>query len=123
MTLFGFTIARRALAVIAAIILIMVLSAMVPSCLSKWRSERAQSRLDTSQAGAASNSAADAINAVAAAGERERASDDLTRDNAREIAQAEGAGERVNPAVDGAGRRAICRRAAYANDPKCKGVK
>ena len=122
MTLF----ARRTLMLIAGLILIVVLSATVPQCVSKWRSERAQSRVDAGQAGAAANSAGDAINAVASAGTREAASEDLTRDNARDIANAPGAGERVNSGVDLAGRRAICRRPSYVNLPECamfKGAK
>ena len=123
MTIFGRTIALRTMMLIAGLILIVILSATIPQCVSKWRSERAQSRVDASQAGAASKSAGDAINAVASAGAREATSEDLTRDNARDIANAPGAGERVNSGVDLAGRKALCGRAAYANDPKCKGAK
>lgn len=123
MLIFGKLVPVRTMMLLAGIIALMLLAATVPGCLSKWRSERAQSRVDASQAEAAQDSAKGAIETVAASGERERASDDLTRDNAREIRAAPGAGERVNSGVDLAGRRALCRRPAYANDPKCKGVK
>ena len=113
---------RRTIALIAGLVLMALLALSVPSCLSKWRSERAQSRVDRSQADAASNSAGDAIATVTGAGKRETASEAMTRSNEREIRDAEGAGEKVKPGVDAAGRRALCRRPAYANDPKCRGV-
>lgn len=89
----------------------------------KRRNEAAQSRVERGQAGAASESAKDAIGTVTAAGERETASEGLTRDNEREIRGADGAQDRVKPGVDVAGRQALCRREAYRNDPKCKVMK
>jgi hypothetical protein len=83
--------------------------------------EAAQSRVERSQTQAASNSAADAVNTVEASGEASRASEELTRNNSEQIHAAPGAGDRVNPAVRDAGIAALCRRQAYANDPRCKG--
>lgn len=123
MIIFGREIALRTIALVVGIILLMLAAALIPGCLSKWRSERAQSRVEASQAEAASNSAADAINAVSEAGKRETASESLTRDNERDIRAADGAGERVQPGVDLAGRRALCRRPAYANNPECKEIR
>lgn len=126
LTIAGIRLATRTLALIAGIVLIVVLATAVPACVAKWRSERAQSRVDASQAQAASNSAADAINTVAASGEREAASEDLTRDNARDIANSPGAKDRVNSGVDLAGRKALCRRPSYINSLDCamfKGAK
>ena len=111
--------------IVAAVLLVGLIAFGVTQCEQR-RNGAAQGRLDTSQAGAAQNSATDAINAVAAAGGREAASEDLTRQNAREIAGAPGSTVRTDPAVDLAGRRALCRRAAYRDEPKCamfKGAK
>jgi hypothetical protein len=47
----------------------------------------------------------------------------MTRQNDRDIRAADGAAVKIGPGVDAAGRAALCRRAAYRNDPKCKGVK
>lgn len=120
MIIFGREITYRTIALIGGIILLMLAAALIPGCLSKWRLERAQSRVEASQAEAASNSAADAINAVSEAGKRETESEELTRDNERDIRAADGAGERVKSGVDYAGRSALCRREAYRNDPRCK---
>lgn len=119
MTLGPYAFTLRMAIIGIAIALLVVAAIMVPSCVSKWRSERAQSRVDASQAQAASNSAADAINAVAASGGREAASEDMTRANAGEIRNAQGADVRAGAGVDLAGRRALCRRPAYKDDPKC----
>lgn len=123
MIILGREIARRTLGMVAgALVLLIVVSLTLWQC-DKRRSERAQSRVDAAQSEAASNSAADAIGTVTAAGTRETASEAQTRESEREIRAAEGAGERVKPGVDVAGRRALCRREAYRNDPRCKGVK
>ena len=85
----------------------------------KSRSAAAQSRMEQSQAAAASNSAADAVNAVAASGEAAAASEATTRANEQQIRAAAGANDKVNPAVRDAGIAALCRRQAYAHDPRC----
>jgi Tfp pilus assembly protein PilW len=105
--------------VVGVIVLIVVVGLFVRSCDSR-RSAASQARVERSQAEAASNSAADAIGTVAKAGEAERASEDLTRSNERDIKAAPGANERVNSGVDVAGRKALCRREAYKNSEKCK---
>jgi hypothetical protein len=109
----------RTIAVIAGLIALVLAAAIIPGCVRDWRSQRAQSRVDNAQAGAAQTSAAEAINTVAASGEAEAASEDLSRTNERDIRAADGADERVKPSVDYAGRAALCRRAAYATDPRC----
>jgi Flp pilus assembly protein TadB len=113
--------ARLILTVVGAILLIVAGALFVRSC-DKRRSQAAQSRMEASQAQAQSNSAADAINAVAASGRNEAASEDLTRSNERDIRAAQGANDKVNPAVRDAGITALCRRQAYRNDPRCKGA-
>ena len=119
MTIFGREIALRVILIaVAALVLIVAVGFTVRSC-DKRRSEAAQSRLNASQGEAQSNSAADAIGTVARSGESERASEDLTRSNEQQIRAASGANDKVNPAVRDAGIAALCKRKAYANDPRC----
>lgn len=110
--------ARAIFFIVGAVLLLLAVALFVRSC-DKRRSQAAQSRVERSQAEAQSNSAADAINTVAASGEAERASEDLTRSNEKEIRGAEGAHDKVNPAVRDAGIAALCRRQAYRKDPRC----
>lgn len=120
MTIFGKEIALRLIAmVVGGILLIATVSFGLYQC-DKRRSEAAQARVDNAQAGAASNSAADAIGTVASSGEAEARSEDLTRQNNRDIRAAPGAGDRVNAGVNAAGLQAICRRDAYRNTERCK---
>ena len=123
MTIFGREIALRLIAIVVGVIaLVLVVGFTVRSCDSR-HSKAAQSRVEHAQAEAASNSAADAINAVQASGEAERVSEETTRNNERDIRAAPGASDRVNSGVDLAGRKALCKRKAYADDPKCKVLK
>ncbi len=117
--LLGIGAFAKRIPLIAWAVLAVLSLVMIRQC-EKARNEAAQARVDAGQAGAASKSAGDAVNTVAASGEREASSEELTRDNAREIASAQGADVKATPAVDLAGRRALCKRSAYANDPKCK---
>lgn len=126
MNIFGAQLAIRTIAMIVGILALMLLALAVPSCIQKHRSQAAQARVEASQAQAASESAKDAINATAAAGARETASEDLTRTNGEAIKAAPGANVRVDAGVNLEGRRALCRRKSYADEPKCamfKGVK
>lgn len=116
----GREVATRVVAmVIAGIFLLLVIGFGVRQC-QKNRSAASQARVERSQAEAASESAKDAIGTVSEAGKREAASEDLSRTNEKEIRNAEGAKERVGSDVDLAGRRSLCRRAAYRDDPKCR---
>jgi hypothetical protein len=116
-------LSTRAIAIAVAVLaLIFVVGFTVRSC-DKRHARAAQSRVDHAQAEAASNSAADAIGTVARSGEASAASEDLTRSNGEQIRAADGANQQVGAGVDAAGRAALCRRQAYANDPKCKGAK
>jgi hypothetical protein len=120
MTFRGYEIGARTIAVAIFIAFIVGMMLFGVSQCQKRRSEAAQSRVERSQAEAASNSAADAIGTVARSGETERASEDLTRSNDKEIRNAQGADERVGAGVNAAGLRSLCRRAAYRDDPKCR---
>jgi hypothetical protein len=103
---------------------IVILGAIIifagPAACQKMRSMGAQSRVDSAQSGAASNSAADAIGTVARSGEAESASEEVTRSNQRDNRGAQGANDPVNPASRDAGIAALCKRSAYANDPRCR---
>lgn len=115
----GYNIAGRIIAMIVAGVLILALLLFGLSECSKRRSQAAQARVERSQADAAANSAADAVNTVARSGEAAAASEELSRSNEREIRNAEGADARVGAGVNTAGLRALCKRAAYKNDPRC----
>lgn len=101
------------------VLLVVIVIFAGPAACQKIRSQGAQSRVERSQAEAASNSAADAIGTVAASGEATAASEELTRSNEKEIRDAQGADERVGAGVNAAGLRSLCRRAAYRDDPRC----
>lgn len=113
------SLTRQTILIIVLVALAALLIFAGPAACRKWQSERAQARVERSQAEAASNSAADAVATVARAGEATAASEQLTRSNEREIRGAQGADVRVGAGVNAAGRAALCRREAYRHDPKC----
>ncbi len=112
-------LAPRTIALIAGLVLLAFLAFAIPSCLQKQRNAASQARVDNAQAGAAQESAKDAIEAVAKAGESQAASEDLTRSNERDIRAADGADEQVNMDVHTQGLIALCRRQAYRDAPRC----
>lgn len=109
-----------ALAVMAGLFVLLLIFA-VSQC-DKRRSQGAQAKVDHSQGQAAQTSATDAINTVTTVGENASASEDLSRQNERDIRAAEGASVKVGSGVNAAGRSALCKRKAYASDPKCKAL-
>ncbi len=117
--IFGREIAVRVIALAVGGIVIIALSLLLLSQCDKRHSQAAQTRVERTQAEAASNSAADAVSTVARSGEAAAASEELTRQNSGEIHAAPGANDRVNSGVDLAGRKALCKRAAYRDDPRC----
>lgn len=106
------------LAILAAVILLLALWG--PAACQKMRSQQAQSKLDRAQSDAFQNSAGDAVNTQSAVNQREREAEDLTRANDKEIRNAEGAGDRVNPGVRDAGLQSLCRRKAYRDSERCR---
>lgn len=112
-------ISKRIIAMVATGLLILALLAFGLRQCDKRRDAAAQARMDKAQAEARAESSADAINTVSRSGEAAAASEELTRNNERDIRAAEGASERVGAGVNTAGRRALCKRAAYKDDPKC----
>jgi hypothetical protein len=115
----GYEVGAKLIAIVVAVIaLILIVGFTVRSCDSR-HSRAAQSRLDTAQGDAQANSGADAIGTVQRSGEAAAASEDLTMANERDIRGAEGANDKINPAVRDAGIAALCKRQAYAHDPRC----
>jgi flagellar biosynthesis/type III secretory pathway M-ring protein FliF/YscJ len=111
----------RQVVVIAALVLLIAAVVFIgPAMCQKIRSQGAQSRMDAEQGNAMSNSAADAVGTVARSGEEAAASEELTRENEKEIRNAQGADERVGAGVNAAGLRSLCRRAAYRDHPRCR---
>lgn len=119
----GQEIATRTIAMVVGVIVLIVLVLGTLTYCQNQRSKGAQTRVDSAQSGAATNSAVDAINTVTGVGGNTAASEDLGRNNERDIRAAEGANTKIGPGVNAAGRAALCKRAAYRNDPACKGVK
>jgi hypothetical protein len=116
----GYSIAGRVIAMVVGGLFLLALMGFGLSQCQKRRSEAAQARVERSQAEAASKSAEDAIGTVRRSGESEKASEELTRSNEKEIRNAEGANDPVNTAVRDAGLRSLCRRPAYRNHERCK---
>jgi hypothetical protein len=117
------TIPWRLIGLLAALIVVIAVPALLMRSCDRHRSQAAQSRVERSQAEAASNSAADAIGTVDASGARETASEDLTRSNEKEIRHAKGSDASVDPAARDAGLRSLCRRPTYRDDQRCKLLK
>jgi hypothetical protein len=80
---------------------------------------KAEARLSRNQAQAASQSGSAAVNTIGKAGEREAAAADLTRSNEASIRNAPGAADPVSAEARSAGISALCKRAAYKDDPRC----
>lgn len=86
-------------------------------------SPKAEARLGRNTTEAAQESGSDAVNTVGEAGDREAASEDLTRSNEKAIRDAEGADAAVAAPARDAGLQALCRRAAYRDSPRCVGLR
>jgi len=112
------TLATRIVAALS--VLLLIVGVLYLRSCQEARQRAAESRLQRGQAGALSDSAADAIGAVQGAAARERAEEELTRRNEREIRDAPGASDAVNPAVRDAGLASLCRRAAYRDSERCR---
>jgi hypothetical protein len=106
-------------AIACAVMLVIML--VVSRCMAEpARQEAAAAKVDASLSDARAASGQDAVGAVAAAGAREAESEQLTRENDNAIHSALGAGAPVNAGVADAGRRGLCRRAAYRDSEQCK---
>ena len=91
-----------------------------PAACRKLNNEAARARLGEESARAASRNGEDAVATVGTAARREQQSDALTRDNEKEIRNAQGADVRLDPAVRDAGLGGLCRRPAYRDSERCR---
>lgn len=98
------------------VVLLVVGFLYVRSC-SQASQRAAQSKVDRGQGAAFQNSATDAINTVGGVATNQSASEDTSRSNERDIRNAKGADQGIDPAVRDAGLASLCRRASYRNSP------
>lgn len=116
-----FGLSKVAVRIIAAVaLLVLVLGLMQVRSCTMARQQAAQSKVDRGQAGAARESAKDAIGTITDVQGNQSAGDDLTRSNEKEIRDAQGADAAVDPAVRDAGLRALCSRPAYRDNERCR---
>jgi hypothetical protein len=116
----GYEIAGKTILMISVAIALVVAGALFVRSCDRRHSQAAQSRVDRSQGEAQRNSSADAINTVTNVGNNAAASEEMTRQNEKEIRNAPGANDPVNPGARDAGLRSLCRRPAYRGNPKCR---
>lgn len=114
------SLTRTVKLILAALALVALLWALWAAYSALTAGPKAEARLGRNQATAASQSGSDAVNTVGKAGDREAASNDLTRTNEAAIRNAPGANDPVSAEARAAGITALCRRAAYKDDPRCK---
>lgn len=105
---------------IAVGILCAVLLLFGPAACNKIRSLGLQNRVNQEQMDAMGNSAVDAIETQSNVSKAETQASDLTRTNEKEIRDAEGADQAVNPAARDAGLRSLCRRRVYSDSERCR---
>lgn len=99
-----------ALVVIGIVVLLLLWG---PAACQKIRSLGAQSKIDQAQGSAFQNSASDAVSTQGATNQRQSQSEATTRANEKDIRDAEGANDAVNPAVRDAGFASLCKRPAF----------
>ena len=102
-----------------AIAALIALGFWLSGAFSGGKRARAEAELNAGRADAGIASGQDAANTVGAAGGRESAIDQRTRENEHAIRNAPGADAPVDDGVHGAGIDSLCRRAAYSRDPRC----
>jgi len=111
------TVAR--ILAVAVIVLLLGLLLFLHQC-SVERTAKTETKLATGQAAAAQASGADAVNTAGNEMANEIATDAVTRTNADTIQNAQGANAAVAAPVRDAGIAALCRRASYRDNPRCK---
>lgn len=91
-----------------------------PKACQNSLDEGLEQRVESNRGEAFGDSAADAVDTIGEAQDREQDSETLGGRNAEEIRGAAGADQPVAPEVDRAGRDALCRREAYKDWDFCK---
>ncbi len=104
---------------IAAILALTAITIGFAYVRGRFAAEETRGEIDASRADAGIASGRDAADTVGAAGTRERAIDQQTRENDDAIRNAPGADVPVDDGVHGTGIDSLCRRAAYRADPRC----
>ena len=104
--------------VLAAAALVLALAG--PAACKRAGRLAAEKRVATEQQRSSSANARDAIATTGASAERDRQSADLTIRNEREIRNAQGANQPVDPSATRAGLDGLCRRAAYRDGERCR---
>lgn len=112
------TLAVRIIAVLAVLLLVGGFLG-VRSC-QRANERAAQSRVDRGQGEAFKGSAGEAVNVITGVAANESAGAAIGRENEEEIRNAKGSDQRVDPAANNAGLRALCRRASRRSDPACR---
>lgn len=110
---------KRPLVILIAALVLFAIGALLVNAITGGEVAKALARLQGNRADAALESGRDAVGTVGNQAAAERAADDLTRSNADEIRNAEGANAPVADPVDASGRASLCRRAAYRERPEC----
>ena len=113
-------LARRLAPWIALAIIALLVALAGPAMCHRMQREAARARLSHEQARATSRNGQDAVATVGSAARREQQSDQLTRDNEKEIRDAQGADVPIDPAVRDAGLGGLCRRPAYRDSERCR---
>lgn len=102
--------------------LIGAIGAASVSVWSAWRSvsvAKTEAKLSTNQTEAVLESGQDAVATLGETHAAEVRIDVVTRENERAIREAPGADAPVDPALDAAARRGLCRYTAYRRQPEC----
>lgn len=87
-----------------------------------WSADRrglGEARVGQAQSQARTRSAGEATEIIARGADRDAATDEITRRNEDAIAHAPGAGQRLDPGLNRAGRLGLCQYAAYRDSPEC----
>jgi len=111
------SLTARLVALGLVVLLVLGVVTLGPAACQKIRSLTAQNRVTSGQLGASQKSGSDAVNTVGNVAANESASEATTRTNEKDIRNAQGASDKVNPAVRDAGFASLCKRPAFRNSP------
>lgn len=116
-------IERNAVRILVAVVFVALILGFVTlrSCQAE-RTAKTQAKVSSGQAGASLQSGQDATNTVGNRMDADASEDQQTRASGDEIRKADGAAAPVAAPVRDAGLTALCRRAAYRDTKRCKGM-